>query len=55
MAAVLDSDETLNLEELYDGSAKSLASYARPLFVRTVKKMEMTGIYHETTQTLCGR
>ncbi|XP_050693749.1 long-chain fatty acid transport protein 4-like isoform X1 [Eriocheir sinensis] len=45
MAAVLGSDEALNLEQLYDGVAKSLASYARPLFVRTVKKMEMTGTF----------
>ena len=44
MAAILDHDETLNLEQLYDGMAKSLASYARPLFIRTVKQMEMTGM-----------
>lgn len=45
MAAIIDHDETLNLEQLYDGMAKSLASYARPLFVRTVKQIEMTGMY----------
>lgn len=48
MAAVLDSDETINLEQLYDGVVKSLASYARPLFIRTVKQMEMTGMCLET-------
>lgn len=43
MAAILDTNDTLDLEQLYAGVAKSLASYARPLFVRTAKELEMTG------------
>lgn len=45
MAAIIDRDDTLNLEQLYDGMTKSLASYARPLFIRTVKQVEMTGTF----------
>ncbi|XP_045126369.1 long-chain fatty acid transport protein 4-like isoform X2 [Portunus trituberculatus] len=45
MAAILDREDTLDLEKLYDGMAKSLASYARPLFIRTVKEIEMTGTF----------
>uniref|UniRef100_A0A0P4VWM8 long-chain-fatty-acid--CoA ligase n=1 Tax=Scylla olivacea TaxID=85551 RepID=A0A0P4VWM8_SCYOL len=45
MAAILDREDALDLEHLYDGMAKSLASYARPLFIRTVKEMEMTGTF----------
>ncbi|KAG0725327.1 Long-chain fatty acid transport protein 1 [Chionoecetes opilio] len=45
MAVILDREDTLNIDQLYDGMAKSLASYARPLFVRTVKEIEMTGTF----------
>ncbi|XP_071533896.1 long-chain fatty acid transport protein 4 isoform X4 [Panulirus ornatus] len=45
MAAILDAEETLDMEELYSGVMKSLAPYARPLFVRTAKELEMTGTY----------
>ena len=45
MAAILDTNESLNLEQLNAGVVKSLASYARPLFVRTAKELEMTGKY----------
>jgi solute carrier family 27 fatty acid transporter 1/4 len=45
MAAILDPDESLDLEALATGVTKSLPSYARPLFIRIVKQMDMTGTY----------
>jgi solute carrier family 27 fatty acid transporter 1/4 len=45
MAAIADPDGTLNLEELAAGAAKELPSYARPLFVRTMKHIDMTGTF----------
>jgi len=43
MAAILDSDDALDLKSLAQGVIKSLPPYSRPLFVRRVKEMEMTG------------
>lgn len=43
MAAIIDDEGSLNLEELYTSITKILPSYARPLFLRTVKQLEMTG------------
>uniref|UniRef100_F7B684 Very long-chain fatty acid transport protein n=1 Tax=Ciona intestinalis TaxID=7719 RepID=F7B684_CIOIN len=45
MAAVLDVDDTVDLEQLYDGVVRAFATYARPLFVRKVKHMEITGTH----------
>ncbi|XP_045610956.1 long-chain fatty acid transport protein 4 isoform X2 [Procambarus clarkii] len=45
MAAILDGEVSLNLEELYAGVMRALASYARPYFVRIAKELEMTGTY----------
>jgi solute carrier family 27 fatty acid transporter 1/4 len=41
--AILDPDTTLDFESLAHGVTKSLPSYARPLFVRIVKHLDMTG------------
>ncbi|XP_035706331.1 long-chain fatty acid transport protein 4 isoform X4 [Folsomia candida] len=45
MAAILDPDASLDFDSLAHGVTKSLPSYARPLFVRIVKHLDMTGTY----------
>ncbi|XP_045470323.1 long-chain fatty acid transport protein 4-like isoform X1 [Harmonia axyridis] len=45
MAAVLDPDDNVDLNTLAEGCRKSLPSYARPIFIRILKKMDMTGTY----------
>lgn len=45
MAAILDPERTLDLKALYQGLVKVLPSYARPLFVRTIATIDMTGTY----------
>jgi len=49
MAAILDPEGTLDFTVLAAGVVKSLPSYARPLFVRIVKQLDMTGKYTHTT------
>jgi solute carrier family 27 fatty acid transporter 1/4 len=43
MAAIVDHDGSLNLAKLADGLKKALPLYARPLFIRIVRKVDMTG------------
>lgn len=43
MAAILDPDGMVDLDALATGVSKALPTYARPLFVRIVKQMDMTG------------
>lgn len=43
MTAILDQDDTLNLTTLADGMKKALPAYARPQFVRVLRKVDMTG------------
>ncbi|KZS18456.1 Bile acyl-CoA synthetase [Daphnia magna] len=45
MAAILDPERTLDLKVLATGMSKVLPSYARPLFVRLVKVIDLTGTY----------
>ncbi|XP_015172878.1 PREDICTED: long-chain fatty acid transport protein 4-like [Polistes dominula] len=45
MAAIYDPEGSLNLKELADGVKKVLPIYARPLFVRVLSKLPMTGTY----------
>lgn len=45
MAAIYDPEGSLNLKELADGVKKVLPTYARPLFVRVLSKLPMTGTY----------
>ncbi|GAB0099531.1 long-chain fatty acid transport protein 4 [Sergentomyia squamirostris] len=45
MAAILDADHKVDLQALADGLRKALPSYARPLFVRLLTKVDMTGTY----------
>lgn len=43
MAAIVDKDNTLDVSTLSDGLQKALPSYARPLFIRKLNEVEMTG------------
>lgn len=43
MAAIVDKDNTLDISTLSDGLQKALPSYARPLFIRKLSEVEMTG------------
>jgi solute carrier family 27 fatty acid transporter 1/4 len=43
MVAIVDLDDSLNLTKLADGLNKALPSYARPQFIRIVRKVDMTG------------
>lgn len=43
MAAVYDPESTLDLKKLAEGTKKALPSYARPILLRILKKMDMTG------------
>lgn len=45
MAAILDKDDSLDLTSLAEGLRKHLPSYARPLFIRALNYVEMTGTY----------
>lgn len=43
MAAVLDPEEKVNLANLAEGVKKALPFYARPIFIRILKQVDMTG------------
>lgn len=43
MAAILDPEENLNLANLAEGVKKALPFYARPVFIRILNKVDMTG------------
>ncbi|KAG5896525.1 hypothetical protein JTB14_020498 [Gonioctena quinquepunctata] len=45
MVAILDPDGGVDLKKLIEGLRKTLPSYARPIFVRILKKLDMTGTY----------
>ncbi|XP_017766329.1 PREDICTED: long-chain fatty acid transport protein 4 [Eufriesea mexicana] len=45
MAAIYDPENTLNIKEMAEGLKKSLPSYARPLFVRVLSELPMTGTF----------
>ena len=44
MAAIVDKDLNINMNKLAEGVKKALPTYARPIFVRIIHEMEMTGI-----------
>lgn len=50
MAAVYDPENTLNIKEMAEGLKKSLPSYARPLFVRVLSELPMTGKYSNSNR-----
>lgn len=43
MAAIVDPEHTLRLDQLADGVRRSLPAYARPLFIRILDKAPLTG------------
>lgn len=43
MAAILDPEEVVDLKEFVQGVKKMLPSYARPIFVRILRKIDLTG------------
>lgn len=45
MAAILDVDQTLDLDELVTGLKTVLPTYARPQFIRLLSKVDMTGTF----------
>ncbi|KAJ8672520.1 hypothetical protein QAD02_003779 [Eretmocerus hayati] len=45
MVAIYDPEQNINLEELADRVKKALPAYARPLFVRVLSKLPMTGTF----------
>lgn len=46
MAALYDPEEVVNLNgDLVDGLKRALPSYARPIFIRILKKLDLTGTY----------
>lgn len=49
MAAILDKEDSLDLAQIADGLRKNLPSYARPLFIRILNHVEMTGKLGITT------
>lgn len=45
MAAILDPERSLDLATLASGMNKVLPAYARPLFIRLVSTIDLTGTY----------
>ncbi|KAF5290911.1 hypothetical protein FQR65_LT11493 [Abscondita terminalis] len=45
MAAIVDTDNSLDLKELAKGLKENLPSYAVPVFIRVMKSVPMTGTY----------
>lgn len=45
MVAIQDPEENLDMEALANEVSKNLPTYARPLFVRTLQEVELTGNY----------
>ncbi|XP_067006240.2 long-chain fatty acid transport protein 1 [Anabrus simplex] len=45
MAAIVDQDNSLDLELLLEGIKKNLPPYARPLFIRVLHTLPMTGTF----------
>lgn len=47
MVAILDPEEVVDLKEFVQGVKKALPSYARPIFVRILRKIDLTGTLHQ--------
>lgn len=45
MAAILDVNQSVNLDELANGLKAVLPAYARPQFIRLLRKVDMTGTF----------
>lgn len=46
MAAIVDKDNTLDINAVSEGLQKALPNYARPLFIRKLNEVELTGKNH---------
>ena len=49
MACISGADTSVNMDSLSQEVKNSLAPYARPLFLRFVPELEMTGTYSAST------
>jgi solute carrier family 27 fatty acid transporter 1/4 len=45
MAAIADPNNALDIKTLADSFDRTLPSYARPIFIRVLEKMDMTGTF----------
>ncbi|KAJ8970900.1 hypothetical protein NQ317_009052 [Molorchus minor] len=45
MAAILDPEESVDLKALAEGIKRALPFYARPIFIRVLRKIDLTGTY----------
>lgn len=45
MASILDPEQTTDFKALAQGIRKALPSYARPIFIRILGKLDLTGTY----------
>ena len=54
MAAILNEDDEIDLKELAAGLRKSLPHYARPMFIRMIKELQLTGTYKLKKNDLQG-
>lgn len=45
MAAIVDPDHEIDIDQLATGIRASLPAYARPLFIRFLKELPMTGTF----------
>lgn len=43
MAAILDPENKIDLVKMMNGFKTHLPSYARPIFIRVLSKVDMTG------------
>ena len=48
MAAIYDPNREVDIGKLGNAIKDRLPSYARPIFIRLVKKLDITGSFHET-------
>ena len=52
MAAIVEENRKVDLKKLAVGLRKALPHYARPMFVRLIKELQMTGTYKLQKTTL---
>lgn len=44
MCGIVDENNTLDLDQLAKNISKDLPAYARPVFIRVMTKLDMTGL-----------
>lgn len=45
MAALVDTDNSIDLNKIANGIRENLPAYARPIFIRIMPQLPMTGTY----------